>query len=303
MRWRKLGQVFTLPEHRPPWMASHASNPVPEVLGGDCFRVYFGCRDRLNRSHIAYVDLSLTPCPKVLDMAAEPVVAPGAVGAFDDSGTSMACLVHAGEHRFLYYVGWNLGVTVPWRNSIGLAISAGPGKPFVKQSRAPILDRSDEDPFSLSYPWVIREQRAWRMWYGSNLSWGARECDMKHAIKYAESEDGIHWRRTGRVILELDNGEYALSRPCVRRIGSEYEMWFCHRGAAYRIGFAESPDGCSWTRCPDGAGIDVSAEGWDSQMLCYPCVFDYASRTYMLYNGNDYGRHGFGLAVLEAAVE
>ena len=31
-------------------------------------------------------------------------------------------------------------------------------------------------------------------------------------------------------------------------------------------------------------------------MVCYPCVFDWAGETWMLYNGNGYGRTGFGLA-------
>jgi hypothetical protein len=302
MRWRKLGLVFAPPVGHFPWMASHAANPVPEPLGDDRYRVYFASRDPANRSHIAAVDLLLSQPPRVLGVSAEPLVAPGSAGLFDDSGTSMGCLVRDGERRYLYYLGWNLGVTVPWRNSIGLAVSDGPGEPFVKISPAPVLDRSQADPFSLSYPWVLREGGVWRMWYGSNLAWGPRESDMRHVLKYAESADGIHWRPTGRVVLGLEGEkEYALCRPCVRRTGAGYEMWFTHRGPTYRIGYAESADGLSWTRRPEKVGIDVSATGWDSEMVTYPCVFDHDGHTYLLYNGNRYGRGGFGLAVAEAA--
>ena len=65
------------------------------------------------------------------------------------------------------------------------------------------------------------------------------------------------------------------------------------------IGFASSQDGRSWVRNDALAGIDVSAEGWDSEMVCYPSVFEHRRYLYMLYNGNGYGETGFGLAVLE----
>ena len=41
---------------------------------------------------------------------------------------------------------------------------------------------------------------------------------------------------------------------------------------------------------------------WDSEMICYPYVFEHKDDLYMLYNGNDYGKTGFGLAVLEGSL-
>ena len=55
----------------------------------------------------------------------------------------------------------------------------------------------------------------------------------------------------------------------------------------------------TWKRDDIAAGIGVSEEGWDSQMQCYPHTFAVDDKTYMLYNGNEFGRFGFGLAVLE----
>ena len=34
-------------------------------------------------------------------------------------------------------------------------------------------------------------------------------------------------------------------------------------------------------------------------MIEYPHVFDHNGKRHMLYNGNNYGKTGFGLAVLE----
>lgn len=298
MRWEKLGQIFCAEGHHD-WMLTHAANPVVEHLSNHVFRVYFSARDRDNRSSIAFVDIDLRQPSKVLAVSDSPVLSPGEMGAFDDSGTSMGCLVTLGETRYLYYLGWNLGVTVPWRNSIGLAVSEHRGAPFMRYSRAPIVDRSDADPFSVSYPWVMRDGDIWRMWYGSNLRWGSAQRDMDHLIKYAESSDGIHWQRTGHIALNLrGKDEYALSKPCVVKDGDVYRMWYSYRGLRYRIGYAESPDGILWTRLDEQVGIDVSESGWDSESVEYPCIFDHAGTRYMLYNGNGYGRTGFGLALL-----
>jgi len=302
MKWRKLGPIFQ-PDNRFPWMRSHAANPVAEHRGGDVFRIYFSSRDERNRSSIGWVEIDLRRPAQALRLAQTPVVEPGFAGGFDDSGTSMGCLVTRPDGaRLLFYVGWNLGVTVPWRNSIGLALSADADSAFEKHSRAPILDRNALDPYSLSYPWVLAEGASWTMWYGSNLGWGAARTDMSHVIKRAESRDGITWARDGAVALGLrGETEFALSRPCVVKEAGGYRMWYSFRGERYRIGYAESDDGRCWTRMDQRAGIDLSSSGWDSESIEYPHVFDHAGHRYMLYNGNGYGKTGFGLAQLEAA--
>jgi hypothetical protein len=280
-------------------MRTHAANPTAVPLGGDLIRIYFSTRDDLNRSSIGFADVNLRDPLKVLRVADEPVLAPGDLAMFDDSGASIGCIIDAGDRRFLYYMGWHLTVTVPWQNSIGLAISDGPDQPFRRVSRFPILELSEIDPYTVSYPWVTIEDGRFRMWYGSNTEWGARKEDMRHLIKYAESCDGIHWIRTGHVAIDFDNpAEYAICRPCVINDGDRMKMWFCSRGETYRIHYAESIDGLTWIRC-GSSGIDVSSEGWDAEMIEYPCVFDHAGSRYMLYAGNGYGRTGFGLAVLE----
>jgi predicted GH43/DUF377 family glycosyl hydrolase len=299
MKWEKIGLIFCSKSNHDR-MVSHAANPVAEPLGGGLFRVYFSCRDKSNRSSIGFFEFDIKRPKEVLFVSTDPVVCPGETGLFDDSGTSMGCLVLTNGMKYLYYVGWNLGVTVPWRNSIGLAINHSSGDPvFVKYSKAPIMDRNQVDLFSLSYPWVMKGEALWKMWYGSNLSWGAKQTDMMHVIKYAESADGIQWERRGLVAIPLQSpGEYAISKPCVIKEGGVFKMWYSFRGQSYRIGYAESGDGMRWERKDEEVGIDVSESGWDSEMIEYPFVFDHDRERYMLYNGNGYGRTGIGLAVL-----
>jgi hypothetical protein len=203
--------------------------------------------------------------------------------------------------RYLYYQGWNLGVTVPFRNSIGLAVSDENLK-FHRYSPGPILDRSMFEPHFTATPCVIVDHGNWKMWYLSCTEWMMQNNLPKHKyhIKYAESDDGINWQRNGVVAIDYANeSEYAISRPSVIHDEGQWKMWYSYRGDAYKIGYAESCDGKKWERLDAQVGITTSASGWDSEMIEYPFVFDHKGHRYMLYNGNDYGRTGFGLAILE----
>jgi hypothetical protein len=92
-----------------------------------------------------------------------------------------------------------------------------------------------------------------------------------------------------------------VGRPYVIKDGPLYRMFFGagSKENGYRLAYAESADGVNWTRKDNEVGIDVSASGWDSQMQAFPSIVSYDAQTYLFYNGNDYGREGFGYAVLE----
>jgi predicted GH43/DUF377 family glycosyl hydrolase len=299
MKWRKLGRVFS-PDGDEDWMCSHAANPVADHIGADIYRIYFSTRAANNQSSIAWLEIDMRKPLDVIRVAEEPVLRPGALGCFDDSGCSLGSIVRQGRRRMMYYMGWNLGVTVPWRNSIGLAISSDDGDHFERFSIAPLIDRSDPDPYTLSYPWVLRSESQWNMWYGSNLRWGAAQTDMLHRIKRATSYDGYVWSRDGKVVIKpLDDSEYAFVRPCVIESDGRYRMWYSYRGVAYRIGYAVSDNGIEWNRKDSEAGIAPSPGDWDGDCIEYPCVFEHGGQMYLLYCGNGYGRTGFGLAVME----
>jgi predicted GH43/DUF377 family glycosyl hydrolase len=302
MVWQKLKHIFQ-PHNHFGWMQTHAANPFAVKLNKDIFRIYFTCRNAVNQSHIGFVDVNAAKDFEIISVSEKPVLAPGEPGMFDDSGVAMGYYIQINKVPHIYYLGWNLKVTVPWLNTIGLAKFDKELNQFVKVSRAPVLDRSNEDPYSISYPSILFENRFYKMWYGSNLSWGKEQHQMKHIIKYAESNDGIHWKRFNNIALNLEHpGEYALSKPFVIEKNGKYKMWYSYRAngkiLTYRIGYAESNDGKHWERKDEQVGIDTSSEGWDSEMICYPFIFDYKRKRYMLYNGNGYGRSGFGIAVL-----
>lgn len=298
MKWKKVGNIFS-PNSNYSWMKSHAANTVAEHLYEDVFRIYFSCRNENNVSSIGFFDIDIYSPTKILNICDVPILSPGDVGLFDDSGVSLSCINNINGKKYLYYVGWNLGVTVPWRNSIGVAIYDESKNSFQKIGVAPIIDRCNIDPFSVSYPYIIEDDGVFKMWYGSNLSWGKSGADMIHIIKYAESRDGVNWSKKGAVKLDFKNeDEYAISRPCVIKESGIYKMWYSYRGDTYRIGYAESLDGIYWCRKDEEVGIDVSISGWDSEMIEYPFIFDHKGQRFMLYNGNGYGKTGVGLAIL-----
>jgi hypothetical protein len=300
-RWEKLGRIFS-PSKKIDWMHSHASVPIAEHLEGDVFKIYFSSRDKSNQSFTGSLMVNLTRPQEILELSSGPVLSPGSLGEFDDSGAMATWLATYRGRSFLYYVGWNLGVTVPFRNSIGLALRDG-NQDFRRLSPGPILDRTMTEPHFVASCCVIPADDKWRMWYLSCTQWRVRDGRPEHRyhIKYAESKDGILWKRDGTVAIDYaDDAEFAISRPSVIRDSDLWRMWFSCRGPTYRIGYAESKDGVTWERLDSHCGIDISNDGWDSEMIEYPFVFDHKGVRYMLYNGNGFGKTGFGLAVLQS---
>ena len=299
MEWVKLGQIFE-PAGNYSWMVSHAAVPFAEEVAEDIFRVYFCTRDAKNRGHVAYFEIDIKKPKEILYLHPHPLIEPGPLGSFEDSGVISSWLVNFNRKKYLYYCGISLGVTVPFYFFASLAISEDEGQTFHKVSPAPLLGRNNVDPYLTGQVCVLNEGNIWRMWYVSGVRWEIDGEQPKHYyhIKYAESTDGIEWNRTGLVCIDFKEPEYAFGRPCVLYEGGIYKMWYSYRGQSYRIGYAESENGLQWERKDEKAGIDVSKSGWDSDMIEYAHVFNHKGTKYMLYNGNGYGKTGIGLAVL-----
>lgn len=311
MKWIKKGLIFK-PDHHFPWMVSHAQVPIVEQVDSQKLRIYFGTRDAENRTTVTFIEVDTNEPNNILYVHDRQVLGLGKLGCFDDSGAMPSWIVNRGSEKWLYYIGWNVGVTVPYRNSIGLAISVDGGLTFERAFEGPILERTNIEPHFVANPCVLVENGIWRMWYLSTVCWEIHDGrpEPYYHIKYAESTDGITWRREGRVCIDFKSPEEGgISRPCVIKDGGLYRMWYSYRGGkdyrtrgknSYRIGYAESTDGVVWKRQDERVGIDVSESGWDSEMIEYPYVFDYMSNRYMFYNGNGFGRSGVGYAVLDS---
>jgi hypothetical protein len=288
------------------WARSHVALPTPTVDRRGGRELYFSPRDEQGRAHVARARIAVQEDTlRVVAVDDDPVLSPGPAGAFDESGVTVSCVVEAEAGTFLYYTGWTLGRTVPFYFYAGLAVRPPGEADFRRVSPAPLLDRSAVDPFLTASPWVISDEQGWRMWYVSSPGWRVVDGDPQHLyhVRYAESDDGVSWRRDGRVCIDFaHDGEYAMGRACVVRDPDRYRMWFAARGDAYRLAYAESQDGLTWIR--DDASLELSgpAAEWEDGMRAYPAVFDHGHRRFLLYNGNGYGRTGIGYAVAPRSV-
>lgn len=300
MKWEKLGVIYNVNKQFP-WMHSHAAVPIAEYIRDDLYKIYFSSRCKNSLSYTTYIVLDLKEPSKILYLSDEPVLKPGDLGEFDDSGAMGSWIVNNGTEKYFYYIGWNLGMTVPFRNSVGLAISSNETR-YKRMFKGPVIDRTKEEPHFCASNCILIEDGLWKMWYLACVGWQKIDGNLQHKyhIRYATSQDGIEWNRDGTVAIDfLSEDEYAISRPCVLKDRELYKMWYSFRGKSYRIGYAESTDGIKWIRKDSEVGIDVSVEGWDSEMIEYPYVFKHKNDLYMLYNGNGYGKTGFGLAKLK----
>jgi hypothetical protein len=299
-RWKKVGLVYR-PEGRHPLMRSHAAVPTAESLGGDIYRVYFSSRDDQSRSRVFSVVIDLNRPLQPLELNEDPLFDLGPLGAFDDSGIMLTWITDVGERgKYFYTNGWNLGVTVPFRNALGLALVKD-GR-VVKRYPGPVMDRNLNEPHFIGNIAVLPENGIYRGWYLTCVTWepGHPRPTHRYHIKYATSLDGMNWQRDGVVAIDFaDAHEVAIARPCVFRDDDCYRMWYCYRGDLYRVGYAESQDGIAWTRRDNEMPFLGTAGDWDSEAMAYPYVFDHGGTRFMLYNGNNYGKTGFGLAIKE----
>ena len=317
--WKKLGKVFD-PQRVAgrPWLQEFAQAPAT-LLTDDAVRVYFSCRPQPDSagqyvSYSSYVDLDRSDLFVVLNVAAEPILSLGGVGEFDEFGTYPVSVIRDDATVRAYYAGWTRCESVPFNVAIGCAISHDGGKTFAKIGNGPVLSYSPDEPFVLSGPKIRFFDGRYYLFYIAGRKW--KRVDGRpepvYKIRMASSDDGLVWHKHGRdlVVSRIEEDE-AQASPDVFHANGKYHMFFCYRHSShfrgkqngYRIGYASSSNLVDWVRDDDKAGIDVSDQGWDSEMISYPHVFELDGKTYLAYLGNQVGRHGFGLAVLEGRLE
>lgn len=312
MNWQKKGFIFA-PQATRTWMHEYAQVPTPVVFD-DFIRVFFSTRPRdlvagMPVAYIGYVDVDRDDCTKVLRIADQPVLPLGDPGTFDEFGTHPVSALWNGDELWLYYVGWTRLTSVPYNRAIGLAISRDGGHSFERHGRGPIVGATPNEPYLQQGPSVRVFDGLWHMWYLTGLDWIAHAGRMEsvYQIVHASSQDGIHWQRDGKPILPTTAEHECQAGQAVIYRNGRYHMWYSFRPGldfrnsqrGYRMGYAVSDDLQHWQRNDSRAGIDVSAEGWDSGMVCYPQICEIGHRCYLFYSGNYFGRDGFGYAELQ----
>lgn len=318
-KWNKLGKVFDPRQVADrPWIREFAQAPAALVFD-EFVRIYFSCRPPPDQhgqyvSRSAYVDLDRFDLTKILRISAAPILALGGLGEFDEFGTYPVSVARRDGLIWAYYAGWTRCESVPFNTGIGVAISTDDGRTFSKLGTGPVIPYTLDEPFILSGPKVRFFNGIWYLWYIAGRKWKLvmGKPEPVYKIRMARSSDGIHWTKENKDLIpsRIEEDE-AQASPDVFYSNGVYHMFFCYRYSSdyrnqangYRIGYASSSDLTNWVRDDNKAGIDVSEDGWDSEMVSYPHIFELDSRIYMAYLGNQVGKDGFGLAELTGSLE
>lgn len=316
MKWKKLGKIFDPTEHNLPNNCIDFAQSPQTLVFDDFVRIYFSTRERDSSgkflSHVSFVDFD-KDFKKIIRVSDRTVIQLGELGCFDEHGIFPINVLRDNDRILAYTTGWNRKVSVSADASVGLAISTDNGTTFTKYGKGPVLTASLHEPFLVCDSFVTKFDDHFDMWYIFGTKWitdrNEKEPQRVYKIAQAQSTDGITWVRDGKQIIsdKVDENE-CQALPTVIRINDTYHMYFCYRHAfgfranpekAYRLGYAWSKDRVHWTRDDQNSGIDLSLAGWDSEMMCYPHIFRCDERILLLYNGNEFGKRGFGLAELE----
>ncbi len=311
MPWIKKGVIYK-PEGNLPHSRTHAQAPFAIEMDGS-LRIYFSSRDEKVQTRPTFIEVDPEDLSRVIYIHSKPVMDVGLPGECDETGVMPSWFVKRPNGEiWLYYTGWNK-VPNTYRLSIGLAVSDDGGLTFKKMFRGPVLDRNIHDPIWAAMPSVmVEDDGSWKMWYISCQKW-----EFIHGIPEpyyrchsAISQDGIHWEVNKTPAIEFDEFLDAVGRPSVIKEDGIYKMYYSYRNAldyrtdpkySYRLGYAESTDGINWVRKDHLVGIARSEnpEDFDYQMMNYAHYYPMGNKKYLFYNGNGFGKSGFGYAIWE----
>ncbi len=315
MRWQKLGKIFD-PEIIPLTNGCTSFAKSPQALVFDDFvRVYFCSQvkspDGKYLSHPQFVDFD-KDFKKIINYSKESVISLGQLGEFDEHGIFPLNVLRCKNQIYGFTSGWSRRTSVSIDMSIGLSVSHDNGKSFAKYGQGgPVMTSSIKEPCLVGDPFVLFINDTFHMWYIFGDRWvqanQGSPPERFYRIAYASSKDGLNWNRNGNYIISTLYENECQALPTVFILEGRFHMIFCHRNAfgfrtqkqnSYRLGYAYSDDMKNWTRDDSMLGINLGFEEWDSEMMCYPNAFKMDSDVYLLYNGNQFGKHGFGLAKL-----
>ncbi len=274
MTWIKKGIILDNGEQR-------AQMPTALVMS-DRIRIYYNIRDKKQRSRMHYIDVDKKNPKKIIGKSKKEILPLGDTGAFDDAGVMPSCVVEGGGIYVMYYVGVSLGVSVPYKCHIGIATSVE-GKVFRKCNILPTFDSflattpyvmgSNKIWYASGISWinsngkmepiyrikgikpkskyeaqcrpaVIKIGNKYCMWFCYRGSFDFRGGKESYQIGYAESKDGIKWKRDDKkagITLSKTGWDSEMQcYPNVVKVDDRYIMFY--NGNAFGksgIGYAE----------------------------------------------------------------
>lgn len=289
--WTKIRNIFD--DH-------HAQLPIVDILES-IYRIYYSTRIN-GKSTPMYIDVDKKSF-KIINKCSKPVLSYGRVGMFDHYGVMPTDIVSIDNNiKYMYYIGWSLRHDIPYHNTLGLAVTIDGGNNWKKYSTGPIFNSCVGEPGFIGTAKVFNDGGDWSMYYLSCRDWVKEKDKLEpiYDIKLAKSKNGIDWEPSNKIIIPLLENEGGISS--FQKI--ENKAWFSVRGIiSYRNNVNESYKiktasliNNKWVR-DNHIELDVSPDGWDSEMVAYPYIIKENNKLIMFYNGNGFGKTGIGYAI------
>jgi len=173
------------------------------------------------------------------------------------------------------------------------------GETWSKYAGNPVLTGTAGkfDEWQAFSPCLIIDAGIYRMWYT-----GIDAAVTGYRIGYATSTDnGYTWTKqnNGNPVLVATSGKFDAAichSPSVLKIGTTFHIWYTGSPSmepkTYKIGYAISSDGITWTKQNNGNPVLDVGNSWDKDHVLQPCVLYIDGMYYMFYTGINIGLSG-----------
>lgn len=308
-RFQRLGQIYC-PNGEISWAEQFAIAPTPLFISNHELRIYVGFCDSNMVSRVGFVDVSIKDPTKILRVSQTPSLDIGKPGTFDDNGVVPVSILDLEDRIRLYYVGFQLGVKVPYFMFTGVAESTDGGETFQRVKQTPVLERTAEQLYARCGTFVDITSNKYISYYIGSIGegWTITNEGKKvplYTLKYAESDDGINWQddENSKILSFQNEDEHGFGRPFVWKEGNITYMLSSVRtlSSGYSIGLAKCENGKEWNRIDNEiefVGGSEEQNSWESQNRSFPVLINLEGKKFIIYNGNKTGMSGFGIAQL-----
>ena len=216
-------------------------------------------------------------------------------GTWEDN-LNRGCFLIKDGVWYLYYTGQQNGVS-----RIGLAKSTD-GIRFIREESNPVLiPELSFETAAVMNPCVMydHDRQLFRMWYAAGENF---EPDV---LAYAESFDGVSWKKHSKPVMTADPGaEYKKCKVGACDIIRLDDGRYCMAYITYqnvdvaRIGLAYSGDGIQgWIDDKANPILSPEKNRWDANAVYKPTVCVKNGTTWLWYNGRSGERESIGMAI------
>jgi len=233
--------------------------------------------------------------------ASNPVFEKGVASSWDESRVTFPSVIKEDSTYKMWYEGSNSADV----RQIGYATSTD-GINWTRYVSNPVVTPSQSwCNLDVSNPSVIKDGSTYKMWFG-----GAYSGDVDR-IGYATSSDGTSWSMYGgNPVVPVGGGgawdDRHIHWPFVIKEDSTYKMWYGgYDGTGitgYKIGYAESSDGITWSKDSNNPMFGGEAGTLCSQYAYGQSVLRDGESFQMWFGGSDGTYNQVGYFSLEFPV-